>query len=107
MIAPERYNVQVLHAHIGPASRGRARSNRVPCASGARVHPTTDGALASNAPAHCAIPGARDLPPCCAVRIFGLPRGVHVLRERPGADIGRWFLPEGAALTRKTEALQE
>ena len=69
-------------------SHGRARPNRVPCASGARVLPTTDAAHASNVPAHCAIPGARDLPSCCAIRVFGLPRGVHVLRERPGADIG-------------------
>jgi len=69
-------------------SRGRARPNRVPCASGARVHSTTDAAHASTAPARYAIPGARDLQSCCGIRIFGLPRAVHVLRERPGADIG-------------------
>ncbi len=88
-------------------SRGRARPNRVPCASGAHVHSTTDAAHASNAPAHCAIPGARDLRSCCAIRVFGLPRGVHVLRERLDADIGRGFLPEGAALRRKAEPLRE
>ena len=69
-------------------SHGRARPNRVPCASGAHVHSTTEAVHASNAPAHCVIPAARDLPACCAVRVFGLPRGVHVLRERLGADIG-------------------
>ncbi len=88
-------------------SRGRARSNRVPCASGARVHPTTDGAPASNAPAHCAIPVARDLLACCAIRISGLPCGVRVLRERLGADIVRGVLPERAEQRRKAEASRE
>jgi hypothetical protein len=41
-------------------SRGRARSNRVLCASDARVHPTTDAAHASSVPAHCAVRDVRD-----------------------------------------------
>jgi hypothetical protein len=88
-------------------SRDRARPNRAPCASGARVPPTTDAAHASNAPAHYAIHDARDLPVCCGVRVSQLLRGVHVLRERLGADIRRGLLPEGAALRRKVEPLRE
>ena len=87
-------------------SPSRARPNRVPCASGAHVHSTTDAVPASNAPAHYAIPGARDLPSCCGIRIFGLPRGVRVLRERLAADIGGGFLPEHG-IRRKAEVLRE
>ena len=79
-------------------SRGRARSNRVPCASGARVHPTTDAAHASNAPARCAIHDARDLPVRCCVHVSRLPRGVHDPHERLGADTGRGLLREVVAL---------
>jgi hypothetical protein len=88
-------------------SRGRARPNRVPCASGAHVHSTSDAAHASNAPSHRATRDARDLPVCYGVRVSRLPRGFHVLRERLDADIGRGFLPEGAALRRKAEPLRE
>jgi len=75
-------------------SRGRARPNRAPCASGARVHPTTDAAHASNAPVPRAVHDARDPPVRCAVHASRLPRGVHGLRERFDADIGRCLLPE-------------
>ena len=85
------------------SSRGRGRPNRVPCASGARVHPTIDAAHASNAPAPRAVHDARDSPVCCAVRASRLPHGVHGPRERFGADIGRCLLPEGEALRRKAE----
>ena len=88
-------------------SRGRARSNHVPCASGGRVPPTTDAVHASNAPALCSTHDARGLPACCGVRVSPLPRGVHVLRERLGADMRRGLLPEGAALGRRVEPLQE
>jgi hypothetical protein len=88
-------------------SRGRARSNRGPCASGGRVHPTIDAAHASNAPARCAIHDARDLLACCGVRVCQLPRGVHAPRERLGADIGLGLLPAGAARRRKAETLRE
>src|SRR5205823_4987145 len=54
-----------------------------------------------------AIHDARDLPVCCGVRVCQLLRGVHVLRERLGADIDRGLLPEGAALWRKVEPLRE
>jgi len=96
---------------IGPdpvrlPNRGRARSSRDLCASGVRVHPTTDAAHASNAPAHCAIHDARDLLGGCGVRVSRLPRGVHGRRGRPGADIGLGLLPEGAALQRKEETLR-
>src|SRR5689334_6570006 len=43
------------------ASRGRARSNHVPCASAARVPPTIHAAHASNAPALCSTHAARGL----------------------------------------------
>ena len=76
------------------ASRGRARSNRVPCASGAHVHPTTDAAHASTAPAHYVILDARDLPACCCVRVSRLLRGVHVPRVQLAADTCRGLPPE-------------
>jgi predicted 3-demethylubiquinone-9 3-methyltransferase (glyoxalase superfamily) len=88
-------------------SRGRARSSRVLCASGVRVHPTTDAAHASNAPAHCAIHDAHDLLAGCYVRVSRLPGGVRARRERLGADIGLGLLPEGAALRRKAETQRE
>ena len=83
-------------------SRGRARSSRDLCASGGRLHPTTDAAHASNAPAHCAIHDARGLLGGCGVRVSRL-RAVEfaVWRGRPGADIALGLLPEGAALQRK------
>ena len=62
-------------------SRGRARPSRVPCASGARVHPTIYAAHASNAPAPRAVHDARDPPVRCAVRVSQLPRGVYGPRE--------------------------
>ena len=83
---------------LSQPSRGHARSNRGPCASGARVHPTTDAAHASNVLAHCAIHGARDLPVCCYVHVSRLPRGVHAPRERLGADTGRGLLRGVVAL---------
>ena len=87
-------------------SRGRARSNHGPCASGARAHPTTDAAHSSNALALYAIHDARDLLVCCCVRVCRLPDGVHALREQLGADIGLGLLPEVAAQPRKSETLQ-
>ena len=74
-------------------SRGRDRPNRVPCASGARVHPTIDAAHANNVPAPRAVHDARDPPARCVVRVSRLPRGVYGPRERFGARIGRYLLP--------------
>jgi len=83
---------------LSQLSRGRARSNRGRCASGARVHPTTDAVHASNVLAHYAVHGARDLPVCCCVHVSRLTRGVHVPRERLGADTGRGLLRGDVAL---------
>src|SRR5579864_8059818 len=80
------------------SDRGRAHPSHVRCASGARVHPTTDVAHASNARVLGAVPGVRARLAGCDARVAQWPHAVHAQRVQLDAGSGLCLPREPVAL---------